>query len=61
MKKAIAAATCLIALAGCKDYGRCLESHIMLMPITTVVGKTTIISLMPMTVCDRYEFPEGRR
>lgn len=60
MRKAIVAAICLVALAGCKDYGRCLESHVMLMPIVHSVGKTTFVTLMPMTICDRYEFPEGR-
>ncbi|WGD31669.1 hypothetical protein AncyloWKF20_07575 [Ancylobacter sp. WKF20] len=51
-------------LAGCKDYGRCLSSHdetvIVLMPMA--VGNMTTYYPMPVTntVCDQWEYPEGR-
>lgn len=50
----------LLALAGCKDYGKCLESHTTLMTNVVLVGKTPIVTTHPVIVCDKHEFPEGK-
>jgi hypothetical protein len=74
MNRLIALALIALSLAGCKDYGQCLTSHVeayeWMMPLQ--VGSMScgngcsmpIYTYIPMTdhrtVCDRWEFPEGR-
>ncbi|WP_037500534.1 hypothetical protein [Sphingomonas jaspsi] len=66
-----AAAAAGLTLAGCVDKGRCLQSHVehsdefvMLQPIIDGSGGTIFIPVTypasDTTVCDRWEFPEGR-
>ncbi|MFZ5715770.1 MAG: hypothetical protein ACOY3N_23330 [Bradyrhizobium sp.] len=64
----------LLALGGCKDYGKCLASHVepytWMMPIQTGSVSCGNGCSMPIyvyvpiddkrTVCDRWEFPEGK-
>lgn len=68
MKKVLLLAA-LLVLAGCKDYGRCLASHeeeyTYFVPI--LIGFSNNIPTymyLPQqgiqTVCDQYEFPEGK-
>lgn len=58
MKKLLLCA--LVSLLGCKDYGRCLESHKETIVYYVQVGQVMIPVFNEDTICDRYEFPEGR-
>ncbi len=73
MRKLLILALALVpAAAGCVDRGACLSSHVEQNPGYTYVqnqtydgGKTyypTIVTIPPSedTVCDRWEFPDGR-
>jgi hypothetical protein len=70
MKKLALALTSLALLSSCIDRGRCLESHVVHHPETfwiefqhigTVnMPVTHVIPAHDETVCDRWEFPNGR-
>lgn len=65
----------VVALAGCVEHGECLSSHTELQTVTIPVytlascgsGCSVMVNagMIPVTravnVCDRWEFPEGRK
>lgn len=41
------------------DRGECLESHRTTLFIPVMSGKVTVMVPQIVTVCDRWEFPDG--
>ncbi|ATI18861.1 hypothetical protein SEA_DIANE_77 [Streptomyces phage Diane] len=49
------AALAAALLTGCGDDRPCAESHTELKTVVSFNGKTTTTSIVPVSVCDRYE------
>ena len=60
MALALACIALLLALAGCKDRGDCLSSHREKRIERKTVNGHTRTSTRWSTVCDRWQFPNGR-
>lgn len=42
------------------DRGECLQSHYDYIFISQRIGNATILTPYPTTVCDKWEFPDGK-
>jgi hypothetical protein len=60
MKRLLIALGLVLAVAGCKDYGRCLQHDTQLIMLPISSGKGFTMVPIWQDVCTQYEFPEGK-